>query len=415
MVKINAFKSIRPNKELVKEIAALPYDVLNSDEARKMAQNNPYSYLHIDKAEIDLDETISAYDKTVYEKAKKNLGSFLENGWLKKDDTNSLYLYELTMNGNSQLGLVTCTSIHDYLENKIKKHELTRADKELDRINHIKACHANTSPIFLTYRDNDKINTLTNNWINTHSPEYDFTHFYDVTHRVWVIDDQRVIQELTQLFDKEVSELYIADGHHRTESAVKVGQEKIKTFGNLPEAPYQQFLSVLFPKNELKIYDYNRSLNIPITKEHFKELSTYFDITKTKKEQVKPAKNHEFGMYYQENWHKLVLKKSFLEREIGVLNQLSAALFQKYIAETIFKIQDIRTDERIDFIGGIRGLNELESLVDQEKATVTFALKEATMDDLLTVADKEEIMPPKSTWFEPKLLSGLFLHDLGTN
>lgn len=415
MVKIKAFKGIRPDKKIVKQLASLPYDVLNSEEARQMVADNPYSYLHIDKAEVDLDPNISPYSEEVYQQAKLNLNHFLKEGWLQKEELPVLYLYELNMQETSQLGLVTCTSIKDYLNGDIKKHELTRADKEVDRINHIKACDANTSPIFLTYQDNQQINDITKLWVETHDPIYDFISFYDVSHKVWVIDEPEIIQQLTELFNLKVPELYIADGHHRTESAVKVGQEKIKQYGDIPDAPYQQFLSVLFPKNDLKIYDYNRVLTVPITESHFNTLEKYFTISKKDTEAFKPTQNHEFSMYYNNNWQQLTLKETYLQQEKGILNNLSAAIFQKYIAEFCFGIEDIRVDQRIDFIGGIRGLNELESLVDQEKATIAFALKEATMDELLSVADNGDIMPPKSTWFEPKLLSGLFLHDLGTN
>ena len=412
MVKIKAFRGIRPEKSLASQIASLPYDVLNSEEARVEASENPYSFLHIDKAEIDLDPELSQYDPKVYQKAHDNLADFLEKQWLQKENKPALYLYELTMKGQSQLGLVTVTSVTDYLEGKIKKHELTRADKEIDRINHIEACNANTSPIFLTYRDNYEVKTITKNWVNTHDAEYDFTSYYDVTHKIWVIDDTHVIDQLTALFETNIPALYIADGHHRTESAVKVGQKRIQAEGNDTEAPYQNFLSVLFPKEELRIFDYNRVLNIPITEQHLADLNYYFDVTPKGTEAFYPQANHTFSMFFKGKWHDVSLKENFLEEETDTLSQLSAAIFQKYVAENIFGIEDIRTDKRIDFIGGIRGLNELESLVNQEKFTMAFALKEATMDDLLTVADNGQIMPPKSTWFEPKLRSGLFIHNL---
>lgn len=415
MVQIKSFRGIRPDKLLAKDIASLPYDVLNSEEARELVQNNPHSYLHIDKSEIDLDPNVPPYNLSVYEKAKENLTLFLDKGWLKKEKKDCLYLYELTMNGFSQLGLVTCTSIDDYLNGDIKKHELTRKEKELDRIQHITYCNANTSPIFLTYRENTTINDITQQWIQEHDVEYDFVHSYEVRHKVWVIDDQIVIDQLVQLFKEDVPSLYIADGHHRTESAVKVGLNRRNQIGDTPDAPYQSFLSVLFPKNELHIYDYNRILTLTVTEEHLERIANYFYIAPKGKKTYKPKKSHEFSMYYQGEWQQLILKEKFLIKEKGTLKLLSAALFQKYIAEKCFNITDIRTNQQIDFIGGIRGLNELESLVDQAKASIAFALTEATMDDLLTVADNHEIMPPKSTWFEPKLLSGLFLYDLESN
>lgn len=408
MVTIHPFKSIRPNAEFSEKIATLPYDVLSSEEARHLGENNPYSYLHIDKAEIDLPETLSPYDEQVYQKAAENLQKFLQKSWLIQDDKPLLYLYELTMNSRAQTGLVTCTSIADYTDGKIKKHEFTRPEKEVDRIRHIEACDANTSPIFLTYRRNKQIQDLIDTWKNTHDTVFDFTGFHDVTHRVWLIDQPEIIEQLVTTFTEEVSALYIADGHHRTESAVKVGQMKNEA---IDTAESNYFLSVIFPKEELEILDYNRVLNVPISENFFDLLEQHFTIEKT--EHGKPTQAKSFGMYLKGQWYTLTAKDSILSDD--PVDGLDVSLLQNFVFADIFAIHDIRTDKRIDFVGGIRGMSELEQLVDSGKWTIAFAVYPTTMDDLLNVADAGKIMPPKSTWFEPKLLSGLFVHDLETN
>ena len=412
MVTIHPFKGIRPAAEFSESIATLPYDVLNSAEARELGKNNPYSYLHIDKAEIDLPETLSPYDEQVYAKAANNLEAFLQKQWLIQDDRPLLYLYELTMNGRAQTGLVTCTSITDYTDGKIKKHEFTRPEKEVDRIRHIDACDANTSPIFLTYRRNEHVQTLTDDWKKSHDPVYDFTSFHDVTHRVWLVDKPEIIDQLVEAFAQDVPALYIADGHHRTESAVKVGQKKKETQPNATEsAEFNYFLSVIFPKEELEILDYNRVVNVPIEADFFERLEKNFTVKKT--DTGKPTHSKTFGMYIDKQWYALTAKKAILSED--PVAGLDVSLLQNYVFADIFDIQDVRTDKRIDFVGGIRGMTELEQLVDSGKWSAAFAIYPTTMDDLLTVADAGKIMPPKSTWFEPKLLSGLFVHDLETN
>lgn len=412
MVQIRPFKAIRPQKEQVDKIATLPYDVLSSDEARLLGERNHYSYLHIDKAEIDLPMTLSPYDEQVYETAKNNLQAFLEKGWLLKEDKPLLYLYELTMNSRSQTGIVACTSIDDYIDNKIKKHEFTRPEKELDRIKHIEACDANTSPIFLTYRNHDQIKKITKDWQDTHTSVYDFVGFHNVHHRVWIVDDLKTIQQLVILFDNDVSSLYIADGHHRTESAVKVGNKKQQTAINKTgEEEFNYFLSVIFPKEELEILDYNRVLSIPIPDNFLTILSKNFNIILAKN--GKPNRPTSFGMYLKNTWYQLTAKDHILSSD--PVEGLDVSLLQNYVFDEIFGITDVRTDKRIDFVGGIRGLGELERLVDSKNATVAFSIYPTTMDQLLQVADANKTMPPKSTWFEPKLLSGLFIHSLETN
>ena len=410
MVKIHPFRGIRPAQELGAQIATLPYDVLNSAEARELGKNNPYSYLHIDKAEIDLPESLSPYDDQVYAKAAENLKTFLEKQWLIEEERPALYLYELTMNGRAQTGLVACTSIDDYAQGQIKKHEFTRPEKEVDRIRHIEACDANTSPIFLTYRGQPAVQQAMAEW-KQQQPVYDFTSFHDVTHKVWVIDDANVIETFVTAFEAEVPALYIADGHHRTESAVKVGQafkESHPAVGQEAEVNY--FLSVIFPKEELEILDYNRVVNVPIPEDFFELLEKNFSIAPTT--QGKPTQPKHFGMYLDGQWYELTAKEAI--RSDDPVAGLDVSLLQQYVFADIFDIQDVRTDKRIDFVGGIRGMAELEKLVDSGQWRAAFAVYPTTMDDLLNVADAGEIMPPKSTWFEPKLLSGLFLHDLET-
>lgn len=412
MVVLHPFKGIRPEKEFAEKVATLPYDVVNSDEARELAKDNPYSYLHIDKAEIDLPKDLSPYDDQVYQKAADTLVGFLAKGWLIKDETPKLYLYELTMNGRAQLGIVACTSVADYTEGKIKKHEFTRPEKELDRIRHSDVSDANTSPIFLTYRAETEVQNVIKNWASTHEPVYDFTSFYDVGHKVWVIDDEATIAQLTTAFAEKVPALYIADGHHRTESAVKVGKKRQEAFPEADEtAEFNYFLSVIFPKEELEILDYNRVLNVPIPEDLMEQLTPSFEIAPVTGD-PKPAQPKSFSMYLEGQWYSLTAKDAV--RSDDPVDGLDVAILQNYVFDPIFDIKDVRTDKRIDFVGGIRGLAELKQLVDSGRFTIAFAVYPTTMDDLLNVADAGKIMPPKSTWFEPKLLSGLFVHDLET-
>lgn len=407
MVQVSPFKAIRPDRKLAHKVAALPYDVVNSQEAQELAQGNPYSYFHIDKAEIDVSESISVYDPEVYQTAAKNLTDFLAKGWLVKESAAAFYLYELVMDGRSQTGIVTCTSIQDYLDEKIKKHEFTRHEKEIDRMNHIRTCDANTSPIFLSYRPQNDIQVLVAEWKSTHRPIYDFTSFHEVTHRVWMIDDPLTIQTISDLFMK-VDALYIADGHHRTESAVKVGLEKRKNGEQNSET--EKFLSIIFPEDQLAIWEYNRVLNVDVPEDFFPRMAENYTITKT--QHKKPTQAEDCQLYDGQAWYTLSIKPEKIPQD--PVGKLDVALLQKYILEDIFDIKDIRTDQRIDFVGGIRGTAELEELVDSGAYQLAFSMYPTQMKDLLTVADAKQIMPPKSTWFEPKLLSGLFLHDLET-
>lgn len=407
MVQVSPFKAIRPDRKLAHKVAALPYDVVNSQEAQELAQGNPYSYFHIDKAEIDVSESISVYDPEVYQTAAKNLTDFLAKGWLVKEAAAAFYLYELVMDGRSQTGIVTCTSIQDYLDEKIKKHEFTRHEKEIDRMNHIRTCDANTSPIFLSYRPQNDIQVLVAEWKSTHRPIYDFTSFHEVTHRVWMIDDPLTIQTISDLFMK-VDTLYIADGHHRTESAVKVGLEKRKSGEQNSET--EKFLSIIFPEDQLAIWEYNRVLNVDVPEDFIPLMAENYTITKT--QHKKPTQAGDCQLYDGQAWYTLSIKPEKIPQD--PVGKLDVALLQKYILEDIFDIKDMRTDQRIDFVGGIRGTAELKELVDSGAYQLAFSMYPTQMKDLLTVADAKQIMPPKSTWFEPKLLSGLFLHDLET-
>lgn len=407
MVQVHPFKGIRPAEKLADKVAALPYDVVNSQEAKEMAADNPYSYFHIDKAEIDLPADLSPYDEKVYQKAADNLAAFLEKGWLFKESEAYFYLYELVMDGRSQTGIVACTSIQDYIDERIKKHEFTRHEKEIDRMNHIRTCDANTSPIFLSYRPRTEIQTIIKKWQKENKPVYDFDSYHDVTHRVWVIDQADTIEKLAELFT-EVDALYIADGHHRTESAVKIGLEKRQSGEQNPET--EQFLSIIFPEDELAIWEYNRVLKEETPADFMERLAENYQVTKTGVK--KPEKAGDCQLYDGAAWYTLSIKPEKVPND--PVEKLDVALLQKYVLEDIFGINDIRTDKRIDFVGGIRGTEELEKLVDSGEWKLAFSMYPTQMTDLLDVADAKKIMPPKSTWFEPKLLSGLFLHDLET-
>ena len=407
MVDVQPFRAIRPNEQLASQVACLPYDVIDTNEARVESQDNPYSYYHIDRSEIAFDDDFNPYDPKVYELANQTLQQFLQKGWLKKEDKPCFYLYELTMDGRKQTGIAASTSIDDYVNDQIKKHEFTRPAKEQDRINHIKACDANTSPIFLSYRQPQAMQHLVEGWKDNHAPVYDFTKYHGVTHRLWVVDDEATVAQMVALF-AQVPALYIADGHHRAASAVKVGLEKRAQDQASAESDY--FLSIIFPEQELKILEYNRVINVTPSADFIDRLAKIFTIQPTS--ETKSQQKGEFKLYFQNQWYTLTLDESL--RPTDAVEGLDVAVLQKYVIEDIFGIMDVRTDARIDFVGGIRGSEELARLVDSGAFQVAFALYPTSMQDLLAVADDNQIMPPKSTWFEPKLLSGLLLHDLET-
>ena len=414
MAILKPFRAIRPTPELAVKVAALPYDVMNSDEARELVKGNPYSFLHVDKAEIDLDPSIDVYDTRVYEKVRDNLKQMIEEGTLIQDINQCFYIYKQVMNGRAQIGLVGCTSIDDYLNDIIKKHEHTRADKELDRINHVDYCNANTGPIFLTYRAKREINDLINNWLEAHEPVYNFVAEDKIEHIVWAIDDSVLIDELVAAF-AGIEYLYIADGHHRSASAVKVGQKRRVQFPNFKGTEeFNFFLSVLFPDDQLYIMDYNRvvkDLNGNLEAEFINKVKEKFDIEEVYGDSpFKPEQKHTFGMYLDGKWYKLTAKEEFYNSKDPV-DRLDVSIMQNNLLNSILGIEDPRTDKKIDFVGGIRGLEELERRV-KEGMKVAFSMYPTTIEDLMAIADAGKVMPPKSTWFEPKLRSGLFIHKL---
>lgn len=417
MAVVKAFKGIRPVKELASKIAALPYDVMNSDEAREMVVGNPHSFLHVDRPEIDLDPSIDVHDPKVYEKARENLDRMITDGEFIQDDEPCLYIYRQIMNGRSQTGIVFCASIDDYMNNVIKKHEFTRADKEQDRINHVDYCDANTGPIFLTYKEDQIASEIIDAWIQNESkrkPVYNFVAEDGITHIVWVIDNDIIISELIDLFN-EIDYLYIADGHHRSASAVKVGlKRRAENPDYTGDEEFNYFLAVAFPDNDLMVMDYNRvvkDLNGLTKDELINKLQEKFIVTESTSEgPVKPSKKHTFGMYVEDKWYLLEAKDGIYNAE-DPIDSLDVAILQNNVLTPILGIEDVRTSDRIDFIGGIRGLKELEKRVHNDMK-IAFSMYPTEVNDIMDVADIGEVMPPKSTWFEPKLRSGLFIHEL---
>ncbi|MFV0314410.1 MAG: DUF1015 domain-containing protein [Anaerotignum sp.] len=415
MATIRPFMSIRPVEAYAEAVAALPYDVMNSEEARQMVKDKPHSFLHIDKAEIDLPKDTDPYSDLVYAKAKENLENMITQGIFTQDLLPNLYIYRLTMNGVSQTGLVACTSIDEYLDGTIKKHELTRADKEADRIRHVDTLNANTGPIFLAYKSNETAKDIIEGWKVSNTPVYDFVSEDGIGHTVWVIDSDTENDILIDCF-RQVKNLYIADGHHRNASAVKVGLKKREEKeGYTGEEEFNYYLSVLFPADELKILDYNRvvkDLNGHTSQAFLTLLGEKFEVTPYANQgQFHPEKPHQFGLYLEGKWYVVTTKDDFVVND-PVLS-LDVSILQKEVLEPLLAIGDPRTDKRIDFVGGIRGLAELEKRVDSGEMALAFSLYPTSMDELMNVADAGLTMPPKSTWFEPKLRSGLFLHDLG--
>ncbi len=411
---VKAFNGIRPTPELADKIAALPYDVMNSQEARILTKDNPYSFLHVDKAEIDLDPSIDLYDKKVYEKARDNLAGMIEKGWLKQDEKKCLYIYKQIMGDHEQAGLVCCLSVDDYINDNIKKHEHTRQDKEIDRINHVIYCNANTGPIFLMHRAQEQIDKIKNDYMKNNKPEYDFTSEDGIGHVVWVIDDSEIIEKLTSLFE-EIDSIYIADGHHRAASAVKAALKKREENPNFDGTEeYNFFLGVLFSHDVLKIMDYNRvvkDLNGFSEEEFLNKVKEKFTVEPYNNEgQYRPEGKHKFGMYLTNKWYVLTPINGTYD-ENDTKNSLDVSILQNNLLSPILGIDDPRTDKRIDFVGGIRGLQELERRVSEGMA-VAFSLCPTDVTDLMEISNQGEVMPPKSTWFEPKLRSGLFIHSL---
>jgi uncharacterized protein (DUF1015 family) len=415
MAILKAFKGLRPPVEIVKQLASRPYDVLNSEEARIEASGNQYSLLRVTKAEIDLPEGIDVHGKEVYDKVVENFAAFIEKGWLIQDTDNILYIYAQTMNGRTQYGIVGCNNIEDYFNNKIKKHELTRKDKEEDRMIHVRITNANVEPVFFTYPANKNIDQIVADIVANNKPVYDFIADEGFGHHFWTIDDKATIDRIIEIFEKEIPSLYVADGHHRTAAAALVGLEKRK---NNPAhngtEEYNYFMSVLFPDNQLKIIDYNRvvkDLNNLSHEQLLNKLSEVFLVEKKGNETYSPAGLHNFSMYLDGCWYSLTARQGTYNDEdpIGVLD---VTILSALVLDNILDIKDLRTSTRVDFVGGIRGLGELKKRVDSGEMKAAFALYPVSMDQLITIADTGNIMPPKTTWFEPKLRSGLVVHLL---
>ncbi len=404
MAIIKPFNAVRPQPEFPKQVASPPYDVLNSEEARTVAQGNPQSFLHVTKSEIDLPAGIDTHSQEVYIKAKENLQQLIADGILFKEEKPCYYIYQLVMEGRSQTGLVCVSSVKDYHDDVIKKHEYTRPEKEKDRIDHMRTIEAQTGNVFMAYRDVAEVNTLINDWKKNNKPVYNFIANDGIQHSIWIIDTDTEINSITDLFKTKVPFTYIADGHHRAASAAKVSA----ALPNSEEAKY--FLTTIFPASQLAILDYNRvvkDLDGLSTKKFLGMLQEDFYITFST-EAVKPTQLHEFGMYLENQWYILTARKgTYTTDPIGILD---VTILSNNILDKILDIEDQRTDKRIDFVGGIRGLKELEKRVDSGEMNVAFSLYPVTIDQLFNIADSGNVMPPKSTWFEPKLRDGLLTH-----
>lgn len=413
-MKIKPFKGIRPPKDVVEQVQSRPYDVLNSEEARAEAQGNEKSLYHIIKPEIDFPVGTDEHDPKVYEKAAENFKTFQDKRWLVQDDKEQYYIYAQTMDGKTQYGLVVCAYVEDYMTGKIKKHELTRRDKEEDRMKHVRVNNANIEPVFFAYPENGEIDALVAKY-TAGQPEYDFTAALDgFRHTFWVINDEADIRRITELF-AAMPAMYIADGHHRSAAAALVGAEKAQQNPNhRGDEEYNYFMAVCFPANQLTIIDYNRvvkDLNGLSDEAFLDRLSKHFTVEKKGPEIFKPTRLHEFSLYLSGNWYSLTAKPGTYDDNdpIGVLD---VTISSNLILDEILGIKDLRSDKRIDFVGGIRGLGELKKRVDSGEMNVALALYPVSMKQLIDIADTGNIMPPKTTWFEPKLRSGLVIHKL---
>lgn len=413
MVRVKPFAAIRPPKDIVTEVAAPPYDVLNSVEAKKMAGEK--SLLHITKPEIDFDPILPDHDDRVYDRAVKNFAQWQKNGWLVQDKKPCYYVYAQTMEGRTQYGLVLCAHTDDYAEGKIKKHELTRKDKEDDRMVHVKIQNANIEPVFFAYKDNSQLNEIVSRTVAA-APEYSFTDENGFGHSFWVIDDDATIEKITDIFTNKVNAFYVADGHHRTAAAARVGAEKRSgNAAHTGDEEYNYFMAVCFPETQLKIIDYNRvvkDLNGLTPEQFLSALEKDFTVIPYGGEgECHPSHLHNFSMYLGGKWYSMETKPGRYDDNdpIGVLD---VTILSNLVLDKILGIKDLRTDKRIDFVGGIRGLGELSRRVDSGEMKVAFALYPVSMKQLTDIADSGNIMPPKTTWFEPKLRSGLAIHKL---
>ena len=404
MAQIQPFRALRPHNEYAAQVASRPYDVLNSEEARKEAGDNFLSFLHVTKSEIDLPSGIDIHSEQVYEKAKENLQKLIEKKILFQDEKPCYYIYELAWKGRTQTGLVCVSSVEDYFNDVIKKHEFTRPEKEKDRIEHMRTIRAQTGNVFLACKDLKELNDVFDKWKDQNTAEYYFTANDGVTHTIWVVNSVATIDIITNLFKEKIPFTYIADGHHRAASAAKVSQQ----IPDSEEAKY--FLTTIFPANQLAILDYNRvvkDLNGLSDEEFLQKLTEEFILEKASA-RVSPKELHEFGMYLNKQWYRLTAKENTYRNDpIGILD---VTILQENLLDKILGIADPRTDNRIDFVGGIRGLEELEKRVDNGEMKVAFSLHPVTIQQLFDIADSGNVMPPKSTWFEPKLRDGLFTH-----
>ena len=412
MAEIRPFVCVRPAEELASRVAALPYDVYNRQEAKEEVQREPLSFLKIDRAETNFDDNVDTYAPEVYQKAKELLQKDKQEGVYITDEDRSYYIYQLVMDGRPQTGLVACSSVDDYMNHVIKKHENTREDKEIDRITHVDTCSAQTGPIFLAYRSDKGIHDIVASEVENETPIYDFTAVDGIAHRVWKIAKKEDVDAIYQAF-QNIQQIYIADGHHRAASAVKVGlKRRQENPGYTGEEEFNYFLSVLFPHDELRILDYNRTvkdLNGRSLTQFLEEIGKNFIVEKAEG-QVRPEKKGTFGMYTEGQWYHLTAKPELFEGKDAV-GSLDVSVLQDYLLGPVLGIGDPRTDQRIDFIGGIRGLSELEKRADSDMK-ISFSMYPTSITELFDVADQELLMPPKSTWFEPKLRSGLFIHEI---
>lgn len=415
MATFKPFKAVRPVPDKAQAIASLPYDVMDSDEARAEVKKNPLSFIHVEKPEVDLPEGIDLYDPKVYAKAKENLYNYINDRHMIQDEKPMFYIYRQTMDGRSQFGLVGLSSVDEYMDGTIKKHELTRAEKEADRIKHVDTCDAHPSPVFFTYRHQEAIDDVVRKVCENNQAVYDFVSDDGIGHTLWLMDDPSDIKAIEDAFAK-LPYLYVADGHHRTASAAKVGLLRREQYPNYTgEEEFNYFMTVIFPDNHLKIFDYNRvvkDLNGNSSAEFLNKVREKWNVEEVSAgSSFNPSHLHQMSMYLDGKWY-FISPKSGTWNEKDVVENLDVSILQKNLLHPILGIEDPRTDKRIDFVGGIRGLSELVKRVDSGKEKVAFAMYPTSMDELIGIADAGQIMPPKSTWFEPKLRSGLFIHLL---
>jgi len=415
MAKIKAFKGVRPPKNIAQKVSALPYDVMNSEEAAEMAKGNPMSLLRITRAEIELPGCKDIHSEKVYNKAVENYKKFKDNSWLVQDEKPHYYIYAQTMDGRTQYGIVGAAAAQDYFDGVIKKHELTRPDKEEDRMVLTRYLNANIEPVFFSYKAVPEIDAIVERVVKENQPVYDFTAEDGFGHHFWVVEDEADNRELERLFAEKVPYTYVADGHHRTAAAARIMEEKkAQNPNHTGDEEYNYFMAVHFPDNQLKIIDYNRvvkDLNGLNKEEFLQKLQEKFVIEKQGKSAYRPSKLHEFSMYLDGEWYKLTAKEGTYD-DNDPIGQLDVTILSNSVLEPVLDIKDLRTSKRIDFVGGIRGLGELKKRVDSGDYAVAFALYPVSMQQLINIADTGNIMPPKTTWFEPKLRSGLVIHEL---